>query len=132
MRYQIWQYRWLSAPARLRAGDDWGLTRALRRQCSRWRYGSLQWSRPLDEIDKAFEEDKPSVGIAVIALALHHEEPLEVLPRVSRALESRDQAIRHQGVAAPAHVARLHPTVDHRCLDLLRAYPRGNEADDDL
>jgi hypothetical protein len=92
---------------------------------------SFEWSPP-EEIDKGFEEGAPSVGAAVIALALTHDDPQEILPRVALALESRDPALRHQGIVALAHVARLHRAVDRRCLDLLRRYPRGNEADDDL
>lgn len=70
--------------------------------------------------------------MAVIALALNYCDPDVVLPIVARALESQDQEVRRQGVVALAHVARLHRTVDRRCLGLLRDCPRGNEADDDL
>ncbi|MBC3839895.1 hypothetical protein GXW82_05805 [Streptacidiphilus sp. 4-A2] len=70
--------------------------------------------------------------MAVIALALNHPEPDAILPRVARALAAGDPEVRRQGVVALAHVARLHRTVDQRCLGLLRGFPRGNEADDDL
>ncbi|MDX3538259.1 hypothetical protein PV721_28710, partial [Streptomyces sp. MB09-01] len=80
----------------------------------------------------AFERGERSVGVAVIALALNHPDPAAVLPVVARALESADREVRRQGVVALAHVARLHGTVDRRCLELLRRCPRGNEADDDL
>jgi hypothetical protein len=72
------------------------------------------------------------VGVAVIALALNHPEPGEVLPLVARAMGSGNPQIREQGVVAMAHTARLHRAVDRRCLDLLRSCARGNPADDDL
>ncbi|MGW2582035.1 hypothetical protein ACWCYZ_11965, partial [Streptomyces virginiae] len=52
------------------------------------------------------------------------DEPHELL--------GRRREVRRQGVIALAHVARLHRTVDRRCLELLRRCPHGNEADDDL
>ncbi|MCM2578714.1 hypothetical protein [Streptomyces meridianus] len=58
--------------------------------------------------------------------------PPGILPGVARALGSTDPGLPHQGVVALAHVAWLHRTVDRRCLELLRTYRRGNEADDDL
>ncbi|MFD5411260.1 hypothetical protein [Streptomyces nojiriensis] len=80
----------------------------------------------------AFRRGEPKVGVAVIGLALNHADPEAVLPVVATALESADREVRRQGVVALAHVARLHRTVDRRCLELLRGCPRGNEADDDL
>ncbi|MEU9104499.1 hypothetical protein AB0D54_09045 [Streptomyces xanthophaeus] len=98
-----------------------------------WQDGStLWWVDQPDQVTAAFDRGEPLVGVAVIALALNHDDPQAVLPVVARALESPDPAVRRQGVVALAHVARLHRTVDRRCLDLLRACPRGNEADDDL
>ncbi|WP_404961540.1 hypothetical protein [Streptomyces sp. 147326] len=85
-----------------------------------------------EQVLAAFERGERSVGVAVIALALNHPDPAAVLPVVARALESADREVRRQGVVALAHVARLHRTVDRRCLDLLRRCPCGNEADDDL
>ncbi|QIQ01537.1 hypothetical protein [Streptomyces liangshanensis] len=70
--------------------------------------------------------------MAVIALALNHADADAILPRVNRALESENAETRRQGVIALAHTARLHRTADRRSLDLLRDFPRGNEADDDL
>ncbi|MFE9479392.1 hypothetical protein ACFYNM_12410 [Streptomyces spororaveus] len=98
-----------------------------------WRGGSdlLGVDRP-DVVLAAFERGEPKAGVAVIGLALHHADPAAVLPVVARALESADREVRRQGVIALAHVARLHRTVDRRCLELLRGCPRGNEADDDL
>ncbi|GGX94242.1 hypothetical protein [Streptomyces fructofermentans] len=83
-------------------------------------------------VDAAFERGERHVGVAVIGLALHHPDPRAILPRVARALRATDPARQHQGTVALAHVARLHRTVDRECLALLRAQPRGNEADDDL
>jgi hypothetical protein len=83
-------------------------------------------------VDAAFERGEPHVGVAVIGLALNHGDPAVILPRVSRTLEAPSPELRRQGTIALAHVARLHRTVDQRCLTLLRARPRGNEADDDL
>ncbi|MCX5199339.1 hypothetical protein OOK31_36625 [Streptomyces sp. NBC_00249] len=83
-------------------------------------------------VDAAFERGEPHVGCAVIGLALNHPDPEAILPRVARALRATDPTRRHQGTVALAHVARLHRTVNQECLDLLRARPRGNEADDDL
>ncbi|MFB7256782.1 hypothetical protein [Streptomyces nojiriensis] len=80
----------------------------------------------------ALRRGEPKAGVAVIGLALDHADPEAVLPVVARALESADREVRRQGVIALAHVARLHRTVDRRCLELLRGCPRGNEADDDL
>ncbi|WP_199808043.1 hypothetical protein [Streptomyces sp. NRRL F-2580] len=85
-----------------------------------------------EQVLAAFERGERGVGVAVIALALNHPDPAAVLPVVARALESADREVRRQGVVALAHVARLHRTVDRRCLALLRRCPRGNEADDDL
>ncbi|WP_053632440.1 MULTISPECIES: hypothetical protein [unclassified Streptomyces] len=85
-----------------------------------------------DVVLAAFARNEPTVGVAVIALALNHPDPSVALPVVARALESPDREVRGQGVVAPAHVARIHRTVDRRCLELLRGCPRGNEADDDL
>ncbi|MFF3672808.1 hypothetical protein ACFYYS_02340 [Streptomyces sp. NPDC002120] len=85
-----------------------------------------------EQVLAAFERGERWVGVAVIALALDHPDPAAVLPVVARALESPDREVRRQGVVALAHVARLHRTVDRRCLELLRRCPRGNEADDDL
>ncbi|WP_327386976.1 MULTISPECIES: hypothetical protein [unclassified Streptomyces] len=98
-----------------------------------WRGGSnlLAVDRP-EVVLAAFRRGEPNVGVAVIGLALHHADPEAVLPVVARALESADREVRRQGVIALAHVARLHRTVDRRCLELLRGCPRGNEADDDL
>ncbi|WP_199920701.1 hypothetical protein [Streptomyces sp. NRRL S-237] len=98
-----------------------------------WRDGSklIGVDRP-DVVLAAFERGEPHVGVAVIGLALNHDDPAAVLPMVARALESADREVRRQGVIALAHVARLHRTVDRRCLELLRRCPRGNEADDDL
>ncbi|MGW6841834.1 hypothetical protein [Streptomyces sp. NPDC054958] len=98
-----------------------------------WRSGSnlLGVDRP-DVVLAAFERGEPMVGVAVIGLALNHADPAAVLPVVARAWESADREVRRQGVIALAHVARLHHTVDRRCLELLRRCPRGNEADDDL
>ncbi|MFD7783726.1 hypothetical protein ACFV4Q_11615 [Streptomyces nojiriensis] len=98
-----------------------------------WRGGSdlLGVDRP-EIVLAAFRRGEPKVGLAVIGLALNHADPEAVLPVVATALESADREVRRQGVVALAHVARLHRTVDRRCLELLRGCPRGNEADDDL
>ncbi|MEU9162141.1 hypothetical protein AB0D29_17925 [Streptomyces sp. NPDC048424] len=85
-----------------------------------------------EQVLAAFERGEGRVGVAVIALALNHADPAAVLPVVARALDSADPEVRRQGVVALAHVARLHRTVDRRCLELLRRCPRGNEAGDDL
>ncbi|MEU5236132.1 hypothetical protein ACH4UR_09130 [Streptomyces lydicus] len=95
----------------------------------------LGTDRP-EEVDAAFERGEELVGVAVIGLALTHPDATAILPRVARALdralESSYPRLRHQGIVALAHTARLHGTVDRRCLDLLRRCPRGSEADDDL
>ncbi|WP_448316779.1 hypothetical protein [Streptomyces sp. CO7] len=93
---------------------------------------TLRWvTRPVD-VKIAFDRGEPLVGVAVIALALNHHDADAILPQVARAMTADDPEIRRQGVVALAHVARLHRTVDQRCVDLLRGFPRGNEADDDL
>ncbi|MFK0256343.1 hypothetical protein [Streptomyces sp. NPDC090445] len=93
---------------------------------------TLRWTDRPEEVDAAFGRGEPLVGVAVIALALNHADADAILPRVVKALESKDPEVHRQGVIALAHVARLHRTVDQRSLDLLRGCPRGNEADDDL
>ncbi|MEU5211136.1 hypothetical protein [Streptomyces sp. NPDC020742] len=95
----------------------------------------LGTDRP-EEVDAAFARGEGQVGVAVIGLALTHPDAEAILPRVARALErareTDDPGLRHQGIVALAHTARLHGTVDRRCLDLLARCPRGNEADQDL
>ncbi|WP_225636584.1 hypothetical protein [Streptomyces solaniscabiei] len=93
---------------------------------------TLRWVERPDDVDAAFDRGEPFVGVAVIALALNHDSADAVLPHVARAMVADDPEIRRQGVVALAHVARLHRSVDQRCVDLLRYFPRGNEADDDL
>lgn len=83
-------------------------------------------------VDAAFERGEPHTGVAVIGLALNHGDPAVILPRVARAMGSQSPELRRQGTVALAHAARLHRSIDQRCLALLRARPRGNEADDDL
>ncbi|MFB7663614.1 hypothetical protein ACFC1R_06625 [Kitasatospora sp. NPDC056138] len=109
------------------------LDRAASGQGMNWHNSSalLGTDRP-EEVDAAFERGEDMVGVAVIGLALTHPQPAAVLPRIARALEASDNGLRHQGVVALAHVARLHRVTDRRCLELLRSYSRGNEADDDL
>ncbi|MEU9125723.1 hypothetical protein AB0C96_38895 [Streptomyces sp. NPDC048506] len=113
------------------------LDRAASGQGMNWQESSalLGTDRP-EEVDAAFERGEELVGVAVIGLALTHPDAAAILPRVARALEraleSSDAALRHQGLVALGHTARLHCTVDRRCLDLLRRCPRRNEADDDL
>ncbi|MFF7214814.1 hypothetical protein ACFZAU_30445 [Streptomyces sp. NPDC008238] len=91
----------------------------------------LGTDRP-EEVDAAFERGEPLVGVAVIGLALTHPDAAAILPRVARALEAPHEELRRQGVVALAHVARLHATVDARCLELLRGLPPGTEAHDDI
>lgn len=113
------------------------LARAASGRGMNWQEGSalLGTDRP-EEVDAAFERGEELVGVAVIGLALTHPDAAAILPRIARTLEhalaSSDPRLRHQGIVALAHTARLHLTVDRRCLDLLRRCPRGNEADDDL
>ncbi|GAB7029792.1 hypothetical protein AB0G35_09995 [Streptomyces sp. NPDC021749] len=113
------------------------LARAASGRGMNWRESAalLGTDRP-EEVDAAFERGEELAGVAVIGLALTHPDPAAILPRVARALEraleSSDHRLRHQGIVALAHTARLHGTVDRRCLDLLRRCPRGTEADDDL
>ncbi|UZJ33255.1 hypothetical protein [Streptomyces endophytica] len=126
-------------PARqLAAGRaEFLLARAASGRGMNWRESGplLGTDRP-EEVDAAFERGEELLGVAVIGLALTHPDPAAILPRVARtlerALESSDHGLRHQGLVALAHTARLHGTVDRRCLDLLRRCPRDSEADDDL
>ncbi|MGW8887490.1 hypothetical protein [Streptomyces sp. NPDC055749] len=113
--------------------DEFLLGRAASGQGMNWLNSSalLGTDRP-EEVDAAFDRGEDLVGVAVIGLALNHPEAHAILPRVAQALESADAELRRQGRVALAHVARLHRTVDRRCLELLRSQPRGNEADDDL
>ncbi|MFC9243779.1 hypothetical protein ACFT7S_06920 [Streptomyces sp. NPDC057136] len=113
--------------------DEFLLGRAASGEGMNWQNSSalLGTDRP-EEIDAAFDRGEDLVGVAVIGLALNHPDAHAILPRVARALESADAEQRRQGRVALAHVARLHRTVDRRCLELLRSQPRGNEADDDL
>ncbi|MFE2055344.1 hypothetical protein [Streptomyces sp. NPDC059446] len=119
---------------RLAAGREESLLRrAASGQGMNWQSGSalLGTDRP-EEVDAALDRGEELAGIAVIGLALQHPDADAILPRVARALESPDAALRPQSRVALAHVARLHGTVDRRCLELLKSHPRGNEADDDL
>jgi len=93
---------------------------------------TLRWVERPDDVDAAFNRGEPLVGVAVIALALNHDSADAILPQVARAMVAADPEIRRQGVVALAHVARLHRPVDQGCVDLLKGFPRGNEADDDL
>jgi len=93
---------------------------------------TLRWVGRPEQVREALGRGESFAGVALIALALNHADPEAVLPLIATALESQDLELRRQAVIALAHVARLHHTVDRRCLDLLRACPRGNEADDDL
>jgi hypothetical protein len=93
---------------------------------------TLRWVDHPEDVDAAFSRGEPLVGVAVISLALNHDNADAILPQVARAMAADDPEIRRQGVVALAHVARLHHRVDQRCLSLLRGFPRGNEADDDL
>ncbi|MGW4378758.1 hypothetical protein [Kitasatospora sp. NPDC004531] len=93
---------------------------------------TLRWVERPDDVDAAFDRGEPHVGVAVIFLALNHDNADAILSQVARAMSADDPEIRRQGVVALAHVARLHRVVDQRCLNLLRGFPRGNEADDDL
>ncbi|MEV0007213.1 hypothetical protein AB0M10_08415 [Streptomyces sp. NPDC051840] len=123
-----------TVPRRIAAGRNEFLTdRAASGEGMNWCSSSalMGTDRP-EEVDAAFERGEDLVGVAVIGLALNHPDAAAILPRVARALESADPALRAQSRVALAHVARLHGTVDRRCLELLRSHPRGNEADDDL
>lgn len=113
--------------------EEFLVGRAASGQGMNWQSSSalLGTDRP-EEVDAAFDRGEDLVGVAVIGLALTHPDAGAILPRVARALESADAALRPQSRVALAHVARLHGTVDRRCLELLRSHPRGNEADDDL
>ncbi|MFJ1703310.1 hypothetical protein [Kitasatospora sp. NPDC088346] len=99
-------------------GMDWSSTSAL-----------MGTDRP-EEVDAALDRADPHAGVALIGLAVTHPDPAVVLPRIARALA--DPAHRDRAAVALAHTARLHGTVDARCLALLRELPRGNPADDDL
>lgn len=141
---RVWEYlasRW-SHPASADGGDldpleagrrEFLLDRAASGEGMNWEEFSalLGTDRP-EEVDAAFVRGEPLVGVAVIGLALTHPNSEVILPRVARAMESADKEVRRQGVVALAHVARLHRSVDQRCLSLLRKERRGNEADDDL
>ncbi|MGG2460060.1 hypothetical protein ACO0M4_09605 [Streptomyces sp. RGM 3693] len=124
--------------AQLAAGRaEFLLDRAVPGRGMNWQEDSalLGTDRP-EEVDAAFARGAERVGVAVIGLALTHPHPAAILPRVARALEQAlavgDAGLRHQGIVALAHTARLHGTVDTHCLELLRRCPRDTEADMDL
>ncbi|MFE3771684.1 hypothetical protein [Streptomyces sp. NPDC059122] len=124
--------------ARLAAGRaEFLLDRAVPGRGMNWQEGSalLGTDRP-EEVDAAFARGEELLGVAVIGLALTHPHPEAILPRVARTLERAlavgDTGLRHQGIVALAHTARLHATVDARCLELLRRCPRDTEADMDV
>lgn len=89
-----------------------------------------------EEVDAALDRGEEMAGVAIIGLALTHPDAAAILPRVARviqmALETPDKKLLHPGTLALAHTARLHGTIDRRCLELLRRCPRGMEADDDV
>ncbi|UJB39495.1 hypothetical protein [Streptomyces sp. A1-5] len=124
--------------SRLAAGRaEFLLARAVPGRGMNWQEDSalLGTDRP-EEVDAAFARGEERVGVAVIGLALTHPSPQAILPRVARTLEralaADDAGLRHQGIVALAHTARLHRTVDARSLALLRRCPRDTEADMDL
>ncbi|MEU9112902.1 hypothetical protein AB0D04_14220 [Streptomyces sp. NPDC048483] len=89
-----------------------------------------------EEVDAALDRGEELARVAIIGLALTHPDAAAILPRVARvietALETADDELLYPGTLALAHTARLHGTVDRRCMELLRRCPRGNVADDDV
>ncbi|MGW0748611.1 hypothetical protein [Streptomyces sp. NPDC002587] len=98
-----------------------------------WSDGSnLNEAEPAGAGGRGLVRGEGHAGLAVIALALKRPgRPAGALPVVAGALESPGRRCAG-GVIAPAHVARLHRTVDRRSPEGLHPCPRGNEADDDL
>ncbi|TJZ57038.1 hypothetical protein FCH28_06075 [Streptomyces piniterrae] len=117
--------------------DEFLLARAASGRAMNWQNSSalLGTDRP-EEVDAAFDRGEELLGVALIGLALTHPDAAAILPRVARTLEhaltSDDARLRHQSIVALAHTARLHRTIDQRCLALLRRCPRGSEADMDV
>ncbi|MFJ9412834.1 hypothetical protein ACIRPT_01570 [Streptomyces sp. NPDC101227] len=125
-------------PRQLAAGrQEFLLDRAASGRGMNWQHSSalMGTDRP-EEVDAALERREELVGVAIIGLALTHPDAKAILPRVAQvmetALETGDRELLRQSTVALAHTARLHGTVDGRCLELLRHCPRGNVADDDL
>jgi hypothetical protein len=110
----------LVARARSGEGMDWSSSTAL-----------MGTDRP-EEVDAAFDRGESLAGLAVIGLALTCPDADAILPRAARAMAHPDPEVSRQGTLALAHTARLHGRTDPRCLELLRARRRGNEADDDV
>ncbi|MFF4952371.1 hypothetical protein [Streptomyces chattanoogensis] len=125
-------------PRQLAAGcQEFLLDRAAAGRGMNWQDSSalMGTDRP-EEVDAAFARGEEMVGVAVIGLALTHPDAAAILPRVAQALETAletgDRGLLSQGSVALAHTARLHGTVDRRCLEALRRCPRGMEAHTDV
>ncbi|AJT62797.1 hypothetical protein T261_1109 [Streptomyces lydicus] len=125
-------------PRQLAAGrQEFPLDRAAAGRGMNWQDSSalMGTDRP-EEVDAAFARGEEMVGVAVIGLALTHPDAAAILPRVAQALETAlgtgDAGLLSQGLVALGHTARLHGTIDPRCLELLRRCPRGRGADDDV
>ncbi|WP_127497414.1 hypothetical protein [Actinoplanes solisilvae] len=71
-------------------------------------------------VDEVLDRDDQYAGIALLALVLNHEDPDVVLPRVKRAMVSRNPQTRANALQSLGHHARLHGFVDAEAIGRLR------------
>ncbi|BEL06337.1 hypothetical protein Q0Z83_045280 [Actinoplanes sichuanensis] len=86
-----------------------------------WYIGS--WLEVVDRpetVDEAFERNDEYAGVALLALVLNHPEAEVVLPRIKRALGSPRPQNRANALQCVGHYSRLHASIDHELVALLR------------
>ncbi|TDB74331.1 hypothetical protein [Micromonospora sp. KC723] len=70
-------------------------------------------------VDEVLDREDQYAGVALLALVLNHEDPDVVLPRVKRAMTSRDSQTRANALQSLGHHARLHGFVDTEAIGRL-------------
>ncbi|MFI5834880.1 hypothetical protein ACIA5A_14525 [Micromonospora sp. NPDC051300] len=71
-------------------------------------------------VDEALDREDRYAGVALLALVLNHEDPAVVLPRVKRAMTSRDPQTRANALQSLGHHGRLHGSIDAEAIGRLR------------
>lgn len=71
-------------------------------------------------VDEVLDREDQYAGVALLALVLSHEDPDVVLPRVKRAIMSRNPQTRANALQSLGHHARLHGFVDAEAIGRLR------------
>jgi hypothetical protein len=73
-----------------------------------------------EAVDEAVDRNHEYAGVALLALVLNHPEPAVVLPRIKRALASRNAPTRANALQSVGHYARLHGSIDSELVKRLR------------